>query len=86
MQKEYNQILAQEEMFWYQKYRENWVKFENRNTMFFHTQIVVRRRRNKISGLKINGVRCTDVDFLNREALSSFKNIFQSTESCCPES
>lgn len=35
LQLEYNKVLAQEEMLWYQKSRENWVKFGNRNTKFF---------------------------------------------------
>lgn len=60
LQLEYNKVLAQEEMLWYQKSRENWVKFGNRNTKFFHTQTVIKRRRNKVTGLSINGIRYTD--------------------------
>lgn len=30
---EYNKVLAQDKMLWYQKSRENWVKFENKNTI-----------------------------------------------------
>lgn len=41
---EYNQILQQEELFWYQK-----------STKFFHKSAVSRRRRNKILMLEIEG-------------------------------
>jgi hypothetical protein len=38
LQKEYNDVLKQEEILWYQKSRENWVKLGDRNTEFFpHT-------------------------------------------------
>jgi len=37
LQKEYNDVLRQEEILWYQKSRENWVKLGDRNTSFFHT-------------------------------------------------
>jgi len=51
LQKEYNDVLMQEKILWYQKSRENWVKLGDRNTSFFHTQTLVRRKRNKIQGL-----------------------------------
>jgi hypothetical protein len=44
LQKEYNDVLKQEEILWYQKLRENWVKLGDRNTSFFHTQTLVRRK------------------------------------------
>jgi hypothetical protein len=76
LQNEYNKVLAQEEMLWYQKSRENWIKFGNKNTKFFHVQTVIRRRRNKVVGLNIDGIWCTDEDSLRREALSYFRSLF----------
>lgn len=78
LQKIYDTVLHQEKLLWFQKSRENWVKFGNRNTKFFHTQAVVRKRRNNISGLNVDGVWCTDEEVLEREALSFFKQLFQS--------
>lgn len=46
--KEFDVILEQEEMVWFQKSREKWVNFGDRNTKFFHTSTVIRRRRNRI--------------------------------------
>jgi hypothetical protein len=35
LQKEYDTILFQEELLWYQKSRDNWIKLGDRNTRFF---------------------------------------------------
>lgn len=61
LRKEYNDVLKQEEMLWYPKSREKWVKMGDRNVKFFHTQTIVRRKRNIIHGLYIdNNVWCSD--------------------------
>jgi hypothetical protein len=49
---EYNQILRQEEIHWFQKSRCNWISFGDRNTSYFHTKTIIRRQRNKIKALK----------------------------------
>ncbi|CAA7053603.1 unnamed protein product [Microthlaspi erraticum] len=45
-------VLEQEEMLWFQKSREKWIPLGDRNTRFFHTSTVIRRRRNRIEMLK----------------------------------
>lgn len=50
------EVLAQKEMLWYQKSREKWVKFGNRNTKIFHAQAPIKRKRNKVSSLLFNGI------------------------------
>ncbi|OMO56897.1 reverse transcriptase [Corchorus capsularis] len=50
--KEYNLILKQEETFWAQKSRVQWIQHGERNTRFFHVSTICRRRRNKISMLR----------------------------------
>ncbi|KAF7842623.1 putative ribonuclease H protein At1g65750 family [Senna tora] len=80
LRKDLNETLAQEEMLWFQKSREQWVKHGNKNTKFFHAQTVVRRKRNKIEGLVLsNGDWCTDEVKLEDEAVEYFTNMFQST-------
>eukprot|EP00258_Populus_trichocarpa_P027694 XP_024443713.1 uncharacterized protein LOC112324533 [Populus trichocarpa] len=49
---EYNEILRQEEIHWFQKSRCNWISFGDRNTSYFHTKTIIRRQRNKIKALK----------------------------------
>ncbi|KAK4490473.1 hypothetical protein RD792_001150, partial [Penstemon davidsonii] len=51
---EYNEILKQEELFWFQKSRTQWLSQGDRNTRFYHMTTISRRRRNKITALKIN--------------------------------
>ena len=61
---EYSSILLQEEEFWALKSRINVATFGDRNTSYFHVNIVVRRQRNKI--------RCRSsrvVSFLKKEEL-----------------
>lgn len=50
--KEFGVILEQEEMIWFQKSRVKWVVHGDRNTKFFHTSTIIRRRRNRIESLK----------------------------------
>lgn len=80
LQKDYNDVLKQEELLWYQKSREKWVRLGDRNTGFFHAQTIMRRRRNKLHGIFLrNGNWCTDPDTLKDETLHFFKELFTST-------
>lgn len=51
---EYNRTLHREEMLWYQKSPEKWARFRDKNTTFFHTQTIVRRKRNRIEDLLLS--------------------------------
>ena len=51
LHKDYDEVLYQEEILWFQKSREKWVRFGDKNTKFFHIQTIVRRKRNKVHGL-----------------------------------
>ncbi|KAL8151271.1 hypothetical protein V2J09_021079 [Rumex salicifolius] len=44
--------LEEEEVLWFQKARDKWLQFGDRNTKFFHTSTIIRRRQNKIEKLK----------------------------------
>ncbi|KAL8140657.1 hypothetical protein V2J09_006678 [Rumex salicifolius] len=52
LEKEVELILEQEEILWYRKSREKWVPLGDRNTTFFHTSTIIRRRRNRIDSLR----------------------------------
>jgi hypothetical protein len=56
LRQDYFNILKLEEDFWALKSRVGWVVEGDRNTKFFHTSTIVRRRGNKIVRLK-NSVR-----------------------------
>lgn len=45
---EYQDILVHEDGFWYQRARQDLLKFGDRNTRYFHTSAVIRKRRNNI--------------------------------------
>lgn len=79
LQLEYEIILTREELLWYQKSREQWVRFGDRNTKYFHTQTVVRRKRNRIQGLFLeSGEWSVNQDVLRQETRSFFLNLFAS--------
>ncbi|PNY14872.1 ribonuclease H, partial [Trifolium pratense] len=73
----YEDILFQEETLWFQKSRENWIRLGSRNTAFFHAQSIIRRKRNKIHGIRLSsGDWCTDPEVMRSEALNFFKELF----------
>jgi len=77
LQKEYDEILAQEEIHWYHKAKVDYIKLGDHNTKFFHTQTIIRCKRNKIHDLHIaNGIWCNVDNILREEALSFFKSFF----------
>jgi len=81
LQQEYNHILYQEEMLWYQKSREKWIKFGDKNSSFFHAQTIIRRKKNRIHRLQLpNGIWTTDSTILQEEAQNYFKNLFANTQ------
>ncbi|KAF7839851.1 ribonuclease H [Senna tora] len=52
LKNELEDVLNQEEELWFQKARCMWIREGNRNTKYYHTKAIARRRRNKITMLK----------------------------------
>lgn len=74
---EFNLILEQEEMFWFQKSRCDWLSFGDRNTKFFHASTIIRRKKNKIVMLKDNnGEWVSDQDTLKTMAMNFYAALF----------
>ena len=74
---EYENIRDQDNMFWRQKSRDNWIQNGDRNTKFFHLTTLVKRRRNKIEGLfDSNGSWNTDASSMKKIAVSFFNDLF----------
>nr|KYP65050.1 hypothetical protein KK1_019668 [Cajanus cajan] len=77
IQMELDETCLREEYLWFQKSREKWVKFGDRNTSFFHAQTLARRRRNKIQGLFLpDGTWHTDPVVMKTEAVRFYKELF----------
>lgn len=77
---EYNEVLAQEELFWRQKARCDWARFGDRNTRFFHTTMITSRKRNKIEALTTDdGTMITDQRELKRTTVDYFHGLYEAT-------
>lgn len=77
LQQEYDHVLFQEEIHWYQKAKENWVFLGDRNTRYFHTKTMIRRKKKRIYGLHLpNGDWRSDDLTLQEEAQKLFKQLF----------
>ena len=62
------------------------MRFGDRNTKFFHTQTVVRRKRNRIHGLFLdNGSWVTDDVILREEARRFYQKLFSSEVTFNPQ-
>ncbi|KAA3483857.1 reverse transcriptase [Gossypium australe] len=69
--------LQQEETLWFQKSREKWIVQGDRNTKYFHSTTLVRRKRNKIEGLKNEmGTWITEPTDLKNIAVGYFQKLF----------
>ena len=74
---EYSRVLHQEELFWFQKSRAQWMSQGDRNTRFYHVSTVVRRKHNKIESLKLDsGEWCTQVETLKSHALNFYIQLY----------
>lgn len=75
--KEFETVLEQEELIWFQKSREKWIHLGDRNTKYFHTSTVIRRRRNRIEALKDDEGRWIhDSTELEKMAVAYYKRLY----------
>ncbi|OMO80258.1 Endonuclease/exonuclease/phosphatase [Corchorus olitorius] len=73
-------ILEQEQLFWMQKSRFDWIIRGERNTKFFHTMTKKRRRKNKIFKIKKEGGDFTeDEKEIEYTIMNHFKQLFGDT-------
>lgn len=68
--------LKRKEVFWAQNSRAKWLKEGDKNTWYFHTLASIRKRKNSISSLPINGCDIVDPAGLKREEVKYFQEIF----------
>ncbi|XP_057444772.1 uncharacterized protein LOC130737018 [Lotus japonicus] len=78
--KEYQKVLFQEELLWKQKSRVSWLNHGDKNTRFFHTATMTRRKRNKIEALSNDeGVVITNPHTLRCMAVEFFRHLYTSS-------
>lgn len=72
-------MLEQEEIYWFQRARANWLKKGDRNTSFFHNFATKRRKKNAIKGLvDHNGMMQEDGEVMLYIVQHYFENLFTS--------
>ncbi|CAL1405873.1 unnamed protein product [Linum trigynum] len=77
LSRELDKVLEQEELIWFQRSRDNWVKYGERNTAYFHQLVNIRRRFNKIEALlDDNDDWVTDSHSLALLVFNFFTNIY----------
>ncbi|KAA3460795.1 reverse transcriptase [Gossypium australe] len=73
-------VLNHEELLWRQKARCDWLQFEDRNTKFFHSRTMQRRKINRILSLRLsNGEWSSEQDILSDEAVKYFEKLYGET-------
>lgn len=77
LNREFDTVLEQEELIWFQKSREKWIALGDRNTNYFHTSTIIRRRRNKIKMLRDDEGRwISDASELEQLAVEYYKRLY----------
>ncbi|XP_039140432.1 uncharacterized protein LOC120277641 [Dioscorea cayenensis subsp. rotundata] len=69
-------ILRQEETYWKQRARMNWIKEGDENTRFFHLVANGRRNRNFIPWVLRDNIRVDDIDGIGRTFTSYYQNLY----------
>ncbi|OMO88693.1 hypothetical protein CCACVL1_08251 [Corchorus capsularis] len=78
LKKEVDDLWQIEEHFWHQRSRLNWIKYGDRNTHFFHSTTVQRRRQNSILRIKNKEDEwLTDEEDIKRFINESYKDLFK---------
>ncbi|GLT34293.1 hypothetical protein SLA2020_088170 [Shorea laevis] len=80
---EINSLWSQEEAYWFQRARINWMLLGDRNSKFFHATASRRRQNNYIFQLKNDqGILLEGTDSILAHAYSHFQQAYDSPETC----
>jgi hypothetical protein len=85
IERELDSLLEQEEVYWRQRSRINWLKEGDRNTIFFHKKATWRARKNKIERLeKSDGSMTENKEEMEVMATSFFKELYTADQHVQP--
>ena len=80
LRKEVNELLDDEEVWWRQRRRTQWLGEGDCNTKYFHHRASERRKKNTINGLwNENGLWCSDKESIAATAIAYFEEIYTTT-------
>ncbi|XP_071683392.1 uncharacterized protein [Lolium perenne] len=86
IEKELDKLLEQEEVYWKQRSRINWLKEGDRNTKFFHRKATWRSKKNKIEKLQQdNGSVIVDKEQMKEMTNQFFKDLYTADPGVQPE-
>ncbi|KAL2943142.1 hypothetical protein RDABS01_031490 [Bienertia sinuspersici] len=71
------ELELREEAFWHQRSRQNWIKYGNQNSRFFHTKANQRRERNSIDHIRDEAGNVYDDEDETTESICSAKDLLQ---------
>ncbi|GMY18265.1 transposon tx1 uncharacterized 149 kda protein [Fagus crenata] len=85
LQAELNCWLSRNESMWRRKSRETWLKNGDRNTRYFHTSAVVRRRHNSIDAIRgVDGTSLVNFLDIREFVVENFTQLFSEEDTCFP--
>ena len=85
LREEYESICFQEELLWLQKSNSEWVCLGDKNTSYYHTKTIIRRRKNHVAALRNGeGDWVYDTATLSTMAASYFRELFTSDGPALP--
>lgn len=76
--------LERRESYWAQLSRSRWIKEGDRNSKFFHAYASIRRRKNQIDKLVIDGVPINKPQDIKEETIAYFQGIFKEEHTVRP--
>ncbi|KAH7861063.1 hypothetical protein Vadar_021190 [Vaccinium darrowii] len=80
LERKLKQNYADEEQFWRDKARVDWLKEGDKNTAFFHAKVAQRRMQNKLLGLEnAEGTWCEEKEVIRGIVVDYFSSIFQTS-------
>ncbi|MDO7987362.1 reverse transcriptase domain-containing protein, partial [Sweet potato little leaf phytoplasma] len=77
---ELDKLMEEEEIYWKQRSREDWLRWGDKNSKWFHKKASIRRKTNDIIGInKVDGIWSEDPKEIEDTFVSYFENLFRSS-------